>query len=48
VSMHYLSMGLLVIPEPGFVPPTERLIGAGGVLTLGPYAVALIDASGGS
>ena len=31
-------------PEPGFLPPVDRVIGADGVLALGPYAVALVHA----
>jgi hypothetical protein len=31
-------------PEPGFVPPVDRVIGADGVLTLGPYGIALVHA----
>jgi hypothetical protein len=36
--------GLTMEPEPGFVPPAERIIAGDGVLQLGPYAVALVDA----
>ena len=31
-------------PEPGFVPPVDRVIGPDGVLALGPYAIALVHA----
>ena len=36
--------GVVMDPEPGFVPPVERTIGNDGRLSLGPYAVALIQA----
>ena len=36
--------GKTLDPEPGFVPPVDREIGVDGVLTLGPYAVALVHA----
>ena len=36
--------GKALDPEPGFVPPVDRVIGQDGVLTLGPYAVALVHA----
>jgi hypothetical protein len=29
-------------PEPGFVPPVDRVVGADGVLALGPYGIALV------
>lgn len=30
-------------PEPGFTPPVKRTVGADGKLSLGPYAVAIIE-----
>jgi len=30
-------------PEPGFQPPRSRIVGSGGALTLGPYAVAVVQ-----
>ena len=36
--------GVTVDPEPGFVAPVERVIGSGGRLRLGPYAVAVVNA----
>ena len=36
--------GKTLDPEPGFVPPVDRAIGPDGVLTLGPYAIALVHA----
>ena len=38
--------GEVLEPEPGFVPPVQRVVGADGVLKLGPYAVALVWATG--
>lgn len=37
--------GVTVAPEPGFVPPTQRAVGADGALKLGPYAIAIVWAS---
>ena len=31
-------------PEPGFVPPVDRVVRPDGVLALGPYAIALVHA----
>jgi hypothetical protein len=39
--------GIAIDPEPGFVAPVERLIGKDGILSLGPYAVAVVDAGRG-
>ena len=36
--------GLVLDPEPGFVPPVERAVGPDGVVRLGPYAIALVHA----
>ena len=36
--------GKSVDPEPGYVQPVDRVIGADGVLALGPYAIALVHA----
>ena len=33
-------------PEPGFVPPVQRTVGMDGVLKLGPYAIAIVWATG--
>ena len=33
--------GVTIDPEPGFVPPVDRLIGTDGKLALGSVAVAL-------
>ena len=38
--------GLTADPEPGFVPPVERLIGVDCKLALGPFAVALVTGAG--
>lgn len=36
--------GVTVDPEPGFVPPVERTIDNDGRLSLGPWAVAVVQA----
>lgn len=36
--------GMTMDPQPGFVPPTERIIGSDRTLQLGPYGIALVDA----
>ena len=38
--------GATLEPEPGFVPPVQRAVGADGSLKLGPYAVAVVWATG--
>ena len=37
--------GVTVAPEPGFVPPTQRNVGADGALKLGPYAIGIVWAA---
>ena len=34
--------GITLDPEPGFVPPVERVLGPDGSLPLGPFAVAVV------
>ena len=36
--------GVTIDPEPGFVAPVARLVGDDGFLSLGPYAIAVVDA----
>ena len=39
--------GVTVDAEPGFVAPVARLVADDGFLSLGPYAIALVDAGAG-